>query len=551
MNRSTQIASLLLFVGIVACRPPPRTISDSPSDSGAESIASPNEYELRWLRDTARAAESAGASKVRLAAFGSGTPGDSVEGFAGVGPEHCILAFARGSSSIEDLDLHAYGDDGTQFGSDDSPDDLPTLLLCAEKPTRLFLAARVAQGSGVVALGVQTVPKVAADAVAKAVGARNYGAATAQQKEAWPGLEAALKQHREDMGGDWLDQRRVALPLDARVPTHLNAIVPANSCLDLLVLPSDDLAQVQMSVADERGRVFARARRSGRNRALVLCAKEVERHVTLELRPYAGRGLAVAAVSVTSGDKAWPVGDEIVHMESGATRPLEGTLPKPSATADLKLLVGSIESWETEVRGCVRIDLGPNVPVAGATVRVWNSAGDLVGESNSFSGAPLFVCEGGPIRVDAEANERSGQLELRVIQERESSSPSLTRAPLAASRLLGEAARGGQLTMPHEIGKVTEVALASDQVKRAPLSIPASHCQTIVASKGPGGWGVEARIVDQNGEILDLARASDAVTARACAPQGAHLNATLELRAVRGRAQGLWSARQEKWSKQE
>lgn len=545
------VAALLIVSGIFGCRPPPRLISDSPSEPGSESASSTSDYKFRWLRDTARQAEAAGASKVRLAAFGSGTPGDSVEGFAALGPDSCILAFARASRSILDLDLHAYGDDGTQFGSDDSPDDLPTLLLCSETPARLFLAARVAQGSGVVALGVQAVPKSAASAVARAVGARNYGVTVAPQTEAWPGLEVALKQHRDAMGGEWIDQRRVALPLDSRVPTHLNATVPPESCLDLLVLPSEDLAQIQMSVADERGRVFARARRSGRNRALVLCARKLQRQVTLELRPYAGRGLAVAAVSITQGGKAWPSGDEIIHMESGASTPVESSLQKPTITRELKLSLGKIESWETEVRGCARIDLIPKGPLSGATVRAWDSTGGLIGEVNTFFGAPMFVCESGLIRVDAEADERSGQLELRLRIEGERVSPSLVHVPLAASHLLATAERAGHLEMPHDIGKVTEVKLASHQLTRVALSIPAAHCQTIFASKGSGGWGVEARILDQNGDLLDLARAANAVTARACAGQGAHLNATLELRTVRGHAQGLWAARQERWSRQE
>jgi hypothetical protein len=109
--------------------------------------------------------------------------------------------------------------------------------------------------------------------------------------------------------------------------------------------------------------------------------------------------------------------------------------------------------------------------------------------------------------------------------------------------------RQGRLKMPSDIGKVTSVRLSAERLQRVLLSIPAAHCQTIFVSKDTGGWGVEARLLNEKtGEPLDFSRGARAVTVRACAPVGSHLNAKLELRSVRGEATGLWASLQEKLS---
>src|SRR5690606_20125826 len=125
--------------------------------------------------------------------------------------------------------------------------------------------------------------------------------ATVAPEEAWPGLESHILSHRGELGGNWVDQRRVALPLDARVPTHVSAKVPAGGCLDGLVVTSDDVAQVQLAALDETGRTFARTVSSGRGAHLLICSPTQASDVTFRIRPYAGRGLAVAVLGVSKG----------------------------------------------------------------------------------------------------------------------------------------------------------------------------------------------------------------------------------------------------------
>ncbi len=160
----------------------------------------PEEPGKRWLAHSAEAAEEQGAGRLRVVGFGSGAPGDVVDAFVFIPEGRCALVYARGNDTIEDLDLHAFGDDGTEFGSDEAPDAQPSLLICPERDTRVYFAARVAQGHGVLALGLHDVAPKAAVSVARAVGARNHSTDAQDVNEPWPGLGEALELHREEMG---------------------------------------------------------------------------------------------------------------------------------------------------------------------------------------------------------------------------------------------------------------------------------------------------------------------------------------------------------------
>src|SRR5262249_13448508 len=112
------------------------------------------------------------------------------------------------------------------------------------------------------------------------------------------GLEEALAEHRRTLGGDWKDVRRVAVPLDPRVPTRTSAAVEAGQCVDAMVLPSEDVAFVELSVEDATGRIVGRGPAGGHPPSVRVCAAE-RAEITLELRPHAGRGLAALLLSAT------------------------------------------------------------------------------------------------------------------------------------------------------------------------------------------------------------------------------------------------------------
>jgi len=136
---------------------------------------------------------------VRAARLGAGVPSmvtadeanenDWVGAFVDVPRDECLLGYARASSTIDDVDLAVYADDGAQLAADEGRDVHPTLLLCPPHPDRVYVAAHVALGEGFVVVAAQLVPKDRALIVARALGARGGIEEGPRVAESWPGLE--------------------------------------------------------------------------------------------------------------------------------------------------------------------------------------------------------------------------------------------------------------------------------------------------------------------------------------------------------------------------
>lgn len=542
------LAGVMCALLLSSCAPPARRLAapDLPQEVSATSTQADAN---KLLKDVARAALGAGAHELVVLGYGAASPGDRVEAMVHIPKAACALFVSRGTTTVEDLDLHIYGDDGSQHGVDESPDALPTLLLCPEIDVRLFASARVAQGDGLVALGVHTVARGDAQAVAQAVGARNFAMGVVPLEEPWPGLLDALQKRRASLGGTWLDQRRVALPLDSRVPTHLTVDVPAGRCLDALVLPDPETSGLQLTVLDDKGRIFARGDALGQRQATLLCSNQTDTSLTIELRPYAGRGVAVAAFSVSTGavsslDLSPDVGLSLV--DEGQASEDYARLSAPLWKKQWQLERGQIVSAQTTLKGCHRIDLTPDKQLLDYQALVWNSGGELLAETESRRGVPLFVCVDGPIRIDLLAQGRSGELTLEL-RKGEQPAEVLQDNPLAASRLLSRAHSTGHLLAPEDIGRVTAIDISSTKLGRVSLSLPALHCQTLLVAGGHGAFGLEGRVLDlENGLEIDRSVGRTALQLRACAPPGGDLKAVLEVRATSGATRALWSSRQER-----
>lgn len=508
----------------------------------------------RWLEETASAGERAGAGPLQILAVGPGTPGDHVPGLVNVPAGLCALLYARGSRSVDDIDLFVYGDDGAQFGSDEAPDSVPTLLVCPDTGRRLYVAARVAAGQGIVALGVQQVEPKNAESVARASGARNYGSQSLAKADMWPGLVEGLEAHRRAVGGTWEDVRRVALPVDARVATRLTARIPEGRCLDAFVVPSDEVAQIDVEVLDADGRIFARSASGGTDRAVIVCSPEAA-NVTYEVRPHAGRGLAVLALSTTaSGTESslsaeaprfdlMPLGGAEQARRRESARLASRRAPAPQTVFDGAARVGSRTSTDLTLGpGCSRLDVWSKGDLLGIEAHVWSPEGRLLARQTGISRAPLFVCSE-RARLDVEATRRKGA--FSVEQRRDPEAPAvLGRQGLAASRLLSRMREADALAMPREVGQVREVKLQESSIERSPLALDAGACADVYLALGAGGSGAEVRVLDtKTGLELALSRGADTAHARVCAAEGSPVRASVELRAARGAAVGLFVAR--------
>ncbi|HYP87892.1 MAG TPA: hypothetical protein VEQ59_07055, partial [Polyangiaceae bacterium] len=141
--------------------------------------------------------------------------GDRVTTLLEAPTSECVVVIARGSESVEDLDLLAYGEDGTPLGNDEASDREPSLLICPPHPGRILLAARVAQGHGIVAIGAERVAPALASKAAQRYGVKARDPSDPARLKAWPGLEELVLRERARVGGKFQDLRRVALALDS------------------------------------------------------------------------------------------------------------------------------------------------------------------------------------------------------------------------------------------------------------------------------------------------------------------------------------------------
>ncbi len=60
----------------------------------------------------------------------AGVAGDRVAALLEVPEAECAILIARGTRSVDDVDLFAYGEDGAVLGSDEASDKAPALLVC-------------------------------------------------------------------------------------------------------------------------------------------------------------------------------------------------------------------------------------------------------------------------------------------------------------------------------------------------------------------------------------------------------------------------------------
>ncbi len=227
---------VITLLALAACRQ-----GRGPSPSGRSAPPNPRELTVltdrldgsKWLAHDAELAMSLGAGPLKVAVADVGGDGDRIGGFVAIPSEQCVLAYARGSQGIEDLDLYAYGDDGTILAADEAADPQPAVVICPPHPTRAYFVARIVAGRGIVAVGVHALAPSTAAQVGKALGARGRPGEELGRIEAWPGLEEKVSQHRRIIGAHWEETRRVAVQADARAPTRLSALLDAGRCLDV------------------------------------------------------------------------------------------------------------------------------------------------------------------------------------------------------------------------------------------------------------------------------------------------------------------------------
>jgi hypothetical protein len=547
-----KLARAALLLALSSCQPA------APFSVAPHSVPPANLRISERPLDPRRIKGAGSFGKSVMLAVEAGIAGDRVSTLLEVPKSECVVVIARGSESIEDLDLLAYAEDGAALGSDEASDREPSLLICPPHPGRIFLTARIAQGHGIVAVGAERVaPALAAQAAERyAVKSREPG--DPARLKAWPGLDELILRERARIGGKFQDLRRVALALDSSVSTTLPATIDAGRCVHGLFIPSDDVSHLDVAALDDQGRILGRAVGSGRQRAIVVCSPTAA-EISFEIRPHAGRGLAVAALSRSvAGTETEIEGDVVrrdVYPSGDATselKALEGRLkklgyPAASPVAKLELAIGRRSSTTLNLSdGCTRIDLVGAAPLRGLDARLWSDSGQLRATAAGGGSATLFGCGAGKLRLDTSALLGPGP--VRVVTHREADVPAeLTRLPLAGGRLVSRMVSRGALLRADAIGKVTELALTAEQLTTVPVMVPLDRCLEIDVAIEGSAAGVELRAIEQDSDLeLDSAVGEAAASTRLCAygrDALGSLNARVELRSVGAAARALVATR--------
>ncbi len=498
-------------------------------------------------------------SGTSVLAVEAGTTGDRVESLLEVPDDHCALVIARGSATIDDVDLMAFAEDGTSLGVDESPDKTPALLLCPPHPRRIWLSARIASGHGLLALGAGRISPKDAERARAAYRIKAGPDALGAPGGAFPELEEKLAGHRREIGGTWQDVRRTPVPLESRLPTRISAAVEAGRCLDVLVVPGNDVGHLELVATDSSGAILGRSQSSGRDRYLVVCAPG-ETTIALEIRPHSGRGAGLLLLSKTRDGSepdlvdpirldAFPA-DELEKALRSANERLEKSGYRAGRTA-LKgaLEVGRRTSFElTLPAGCSRLDFVGGAPLRGVASWVFDAQDRLVASLASSGRGALFVCgPAGPRRFDAEATLRPGPFAL-VVRPEPGTSAELVKAPLAAGRLLAQSIERGALERASEIGLVRRFELSEAAIEAFELTVPFGRCIDVALGLDPGAVGAEIRLVSAaSGKEIALGRGPHATSTRVCALDAEsvkeNLKTRVELRVASGAGVGLVATR--------
>jgi len=484
------------------------------------------------LGDLPARAVQLGASPARVVASGPIGEGERVGAFVEVPADACLLGYARASSSVEDIDVIVFSDEGNPIAADEGPDSHPTVMMCPPHPDRVYLAVHAAAGEGTVALAAQVAPRDRAPELAVRLGARGSRGEGPRAAEAWPGLDERVRAHRTALGGRWEETKRVAVTADARAVTVVALSVEAGQCVDVLAVPDDSISAVDLDVTDGEGRVIARGRDGTRERTVLLCSATAM-NGALHLRPHAGNGLAAVVTAKASLDEAPSLTEKADLVWYATTRSaeqsrkwLDAELAKagyaPGATAgsgSLTLGRRSTLAVDAAAGGCSRVDVVAGAPLASFEARVWDDRGALVGAAEGPSLATVFVCRPQRVQLELDARGRPGPFAVVTRKERWQS-PALLAKPLAASRMLARTADPPVSAIEGTLGDAR--ALVVDQGKRVTWEapVPARSCVVTAAGAEGEGTGLSLTALDVGSlEELDRSHASNAVRVRACAAE--------------------------------
>lgn len=525
-------ALLPLCVVMLGC--PSKTTNIKPTAIQAPNVVNGDLDAKLLLGDIPFRATQLGAGPARIVASGPIGEGERLGAFVDVPADQCLLGYARGSSSIDDIDVVVFAEEGNPIATDEGPDSHPAVVMCPPHPERVYLAVHAAAGEGLVALAAQIAPRDHAAEIAMKLGAHGARGEGPRSAEAWPGLDERVRARRAALGGHWEETKRVAVTADARSETVLPIAADANTCVDVLAVSDDAVAVLDIEVSDGEGRVVARGHEGSHDRALVLCTT-MALSGALHLRPHVGSGLAAVVVAKLPIEEATELSEApqsawyaTARTVDQAKKSLDGELSRAGYAAGTNAGGGALTlgrraslSLDPTPNACTRVDVMAGTPLSLFDARVWDDRGALVAAGEGASQIALFVCKAQKTQLELEARGRPGPFGVVMRKERWQSQAFMQK-PLAASRMLARSADAPMFTVEGTLGDAK--AMTVDAAKRSTweASVPPQTCSVTAVGAEGDGTGITLVAADAaSGDELDRSHAASSARVRVCAEAAA------------------------------
>ena len=340
------------------------------------------------------------------------------------------------------------------------------------------------------------------------------------------------------------------------MPTYASLPIDAQGCVDVVIVPDEDVALLDVEAIDDHGRVVARAKEGGGPRALTVCSPS-QVAGTLSVRPHVGRGLAAVVLARAPGDVsrdlaalpdvAWVAPPQPLEKTRSARNALlaKSGYEAPVSTASGTLTVGRRISIPLDLKplagACGRIDVVAGAPLALVDARVWSDSGALLASADASASLVLFACGGTPAHLELETRGRAGPFAITLRPERWKD-PLFEAHPLAASRMLARAATGPDALLDGKEIVTRELALNVERVTSWSETIPAGRCLRATIGAQGDGAGIEVRVFEGTDEI-DRSESAHAASVKACAGPEATRGVRIEARASAGHVDAVLGER--------
>jgi hypothetical protein len=484
---------------------------------------------VRWLSNDARLAQAAGAESASLIVAEAGAVGDRLTKVIETDEMSCLLVMARASDKVADVDLYAYGEDGTVLAVDDRPDAKPTMLVCPPHPRHIYVTARIAIGQGVVAVGVHRVPMDKARRVRSALRVAEQPATGEAANAMIPDVDGRLLAHHGALKGHWTPIAQSALAVDYRIPTVLGLTVDPGTCVDVLALTRTALSGLELELLDESGRTLGRSVDTERDQWIVACAED-RRNVALQLRPHDGIGTALVLVSrgslragraieqalELSGGLALEQLIKIAHREMRAAR-----VEAQPVVARTTLVRGQQQRISSRIESdCARFDVFAGAPSSGVHARVYSADGDLISVNGGAQYLPLVACGRGLVTVVVEALSKGGPLSIEKYPQKLASVVASSR-PHAAARLFQKAWHLGLLEGSAGFDSIENITFSDKKKWNRDVTVDIGKCADVFVSLDGDSAGVSLNWMDgDSGQAIDGEEHPDSAHLQLCCGAG-------------------------------